>query len=74
MSLFSARLMLLTINGKKRENLTSRTLTELIRELDIRTSHFAIALNCQVVPKSQYETTPVKDGDTIEIVQAVGGG
>ncbi|MFQ5672930.1 MAG: sulfur carrier protein ThiS [Nitrospinales bacterium] len=54
--------------------MTSRTLTELIRELDIRTSHFAIALNCQVVPKSQYETTPVKDGDTIEIVQAVGGG
>jgi len=66
--------MFLTINGQKRENLTSRTLTELIRELDIRAPHFAVALNYQVVPKSQYATTPVKDGDTIEIVHAVGGG
>jgi len=67
-------LMLLIINGKKHENLTCRTLTELIRELDIRAPRFAIALNCQVIPKSQHETTAVKDGDTIEIVQAVGGG
>lgn len=66
--------MLLTINGEKRENLTSQTLAELVRELDIHAPHFAVALNYQVIPKSQYETARIQDGDKIEIVHAVGGG
>ena len=66
--------MLLTINGEKRENFISKTLEELIRELDIQVPHFAVALNYQVVPKSQYGTAKIKHGDKIEIVHAVGGG
>ena len=64
----------LTINGKEREVCSSKTVTELVRELKINAPNIAVALNCQVIPKSQYSETPVKEGDQIEIVHAVGGG
>jgi len=34
----------------------------------------AAALNDSVVPRSEWKTTPVRDGDRIEIVRAVQGG
>jgi sulfur carrier protein len=64
----------LTINGKEREVHASKTVTELVKELQINAPNIAVALNHQVIPKSQYSETPVKDGDNIEIVHAVGGG
>lgn len=64
----------LTINGQVRENLTSQNLAELVIELGIQDSHFAIALNYEVIPHSKFETTKINEGDKIEIVHAVGGG
>jgi sulfur carrier protein len=64
----------LTINGEEREVSSSKTVTELVKELKINAPNIAVALNSQVIPKSQYPETPVKEGDTIEIVHAVGGG
>jgi thiamine biosynthesis protein ThiS len=64
----------LTINGKEREVHSSTTVTELVKELAVTAPNIAVALNCQVIPKSQYPSTPVKEGDQIEIVHAVGGG
>ena len=66
--------MHLNINGKDRELKTSQTIAEMVRELAIDIPHFAVALNYNVVPKSQYESTPIKEGDKVEIVHAVGGG
>jgi thiamine biosynthesis protein ThiS len=64
----------LTINGENREILKSQNLEDLIRELDIQTPNFAMALNQQVVPKSKYATTQIQENDDVEIVHAVGGG
>ena len=66
--------MKLTINGENREILKSQTLEDLARELDIQAPNFAMALNQQVVPKSKYSTTPIRENDEVEIVHAVGGG
>lgn len=66
--------MLLTINGKEQEIRSAPTLSDLIRELEIEAPHFAVAVNQEVVPKSKYEATPLKEGDQIEFVHAVGGG
>ena len=66
--------MKLTINGEKREILKSQTLEELVRELNIQAPNFAMALNQQVIPKSNYTTTPIQENDEVEIVHAVGGG
>ena len=64
----------LTINGQQREVKSSKTITELVRELNIVAPNIAVAVNQQVIPRSQYDATPLVDGDTIEIVHAVGGG
>ena len=66
--------MELTINGDKREVKESHNLADLLKELDIQAPNFAIALNQQVVPRSKYDSTAIKDNDKVEIVHAVGGG
>lgn len=35
---------------------------------------FAVAINTVFVPKSAYATTPLHDGDSVEIVRPVVGG
>tara|TARA_B100001123_G_C15088093_1_gene938477 strand:- start:651 stop:854 length:204 start_codon:yes stop_codon:yes gene_type:complete len=64
----------LTINGEKRKINESQNLADLVKELDIQAPNFAMALNQQVVPRSKYESTVIKENDQIEIVHAVGGG
>ena len=34
----------------------------------------AVELNLDILPKSQYESTVLKDGDSVEVVSFVGGG
>ncbi len=64
----------LIINGQIRDNLKSQNIAELVNELGIQDSHFAVALNYEVSPQSKFETTMINEGDKIEIVHAVGGG
>ena len=66
--------MQLTINGEKRVIKESKNLADLIKELDIKAPNFAMALNQQVVPRSKYDSTGIKENDKVEIVHAVGGG
>lgn len=66
--------MNLTINGKQREVRSSKTIAELVRELNIVAPNIAVAVNRQVVPRSQYAASLLMEGDAIEIVHAVGGG
>jgi sulfur carrier protein len=64
----------LTINGEKLVIKESKNLADLIKELDIKAPNFAMALNQQVVPRSKYDSTSIKENDKVEIVHAVGGG
>jgi thiamine biosynthesis protein ThiS len=64
----------LIINGQEREIQSSVNITELLLELEIKGSHLAVALNSQVIPRDNYESTPISENDKIEIVTAVGGG
>ena len=34
----------------------------------------AVAINACVVPRSRFEVARVRDGDAVEVIQAVGGG
>jgi thiamine biosynthesis protein ThiS len=34
----------------------------------------AVELNLEIVPRSQWETTALKNGDKLEVVHFVGGG
>lgn len=65
--------MQLIVNGEQRE-VSSASVDALLSELDYEGSHFAIALNYDVVPKSRWAETQLKAGDEIEIITPRQGG
>jgi sulfur carrier protein len=65
--------MRVTVNGESRE-IAAGSVAALLRELDYEGTHFAIALNYDVVPKSRWAETPLNAGDEIEIITPRQGG
>jgi len=65
--------MRVTINGESRE-IAAHSVAALLNELDYEGTHFAIALNYDVVPKSRWAETALNAGDEIEIITPRQGG
>jgi sulfur carrier protein len=65
--------MRVIINGEAREVAATRV-DALLGELDYEGSHFAIAVNYDVVPKGRWADTRLKAGDEIEIITPRQGG
>lgn len=64
----------LTINGKPAEFAQVRTVGDLIRARGLKTSLVAVELNGAIVPRAEFDSREVVDGDQLEIVHFVGGG
>lgn len=62
------------VNGEIRELPEAVSIAGLLEILAIEKKMIAVELNREIVGKSYYETTVLKDGDTVEIVKFVGGG
>jgi sulfur carrier protein len=65
--------MRVTVNGEQREIAAARV-DALLSELEYEGTHFAIALNFDVLPRSRWAETPLKNGDEIEIITPRQGG
>jgi len=65
--------MRVTVNGEPREIL-SASIDALLSELEYEGTHFAIAVNYDVLPKSRWADTPLQAGDAIEIITPRQGG
>jgi sulfur carrier protein len=65
--------MRVTVNGEPREIVSSHV-DALLGELEYEGTHFAIALNYDVLPKSRWAETPLQAGDEIEIITPRQGG
>ena len=65
--------MRVIVNGEPHE-ISSSSVDALLRELDYEGTHFAIAVNYDVVPKSRWAATHLKAGDEIEIITPRQGG
>jgi sulfur carrier protein len=65
--------MRVIVNGEPRE-ISSESVDALLSELDYEGTHFAIALNFDVLPKSRWAETPINNGDEIEIITPRQGG
>ena len=65
--------MRVIVNGEAREINSSR-IDALLGELEYEGTHFAIALNYDVLPKSRWAETPINNGDEIEIITPRQGG
>ena len=50
------------------------SLAELVESLGIAGKRVAIERNAEIVPRTRHASTPLVDGDRVEIVVAVGGG
>ena len=66
--------MNLTINGEPREFSSGHTITALLAQLGLKSDRVAVELNRQLLPRDRWNTTPLSDGDRLEIVHFVGGG
>ena len=63
----------LLVNGQARE-VAAMTLAEVLEALDYADAKVATALNGEFVPARSRESTPVKDGDRIEVLAPRQGG
>lgn len=61
------------VNGEQTA-LEGKTIGELLEELGYDRTRVAVELNMEILPKSQYDGTILKDGDSVEVVRFVGGG
>jgi thiamine biosynthesis protein ThiS len=62
------------VNGDEKDFGSDITLSDLIKQLDLPVPRIAIELNREVVRRSDWDSTMLKDEDRIEIVHFVGGG
>ena len=64
----------LTINGEQRSFEVTLTVAQLIEQLQLAGKRIALERNGEIVPRAQFGTQQLIDGDRLEIVVAVGGG
>ena len=64
---------MVTINGQKIDA-ANKTITQYLETTNFDTRRIAVELNGEIVPKSQYSETALKDDDSVEVVSFVGGG
>lgn len=61
------------LNGEER-TVASATVEELLKELQLYGKKVAVELNRRIVHRESYQLTPLNAGDSVEIVNFVGGG
>lgn len=61
------------INGTE-QDITGMSLAEYLRSANYDMKRVAVERNGEIVPKTDYETVVLQDGDSLEVVSFVGGG
>jgi sulfur carrier protein len=62
------------VNGEERALPPSTSVADLLKELGVSLSRVAVEFNREILPKPSYLETLLRDGDSVEVVQFVGGG
>jgi thiamine biosynthesis protein ThiS len=66
--------MTIKLNGDPHELGGPLSVSALLDRLEIDARRVAVELNLAVVKKAAYESSVIKEGDEVEIVNFVGGG
>jgi len=66
--------MNITLNGESRLIDAGLTVSGLIEQLGYQGKRIAVERNGEIVPRSAHAATALAEGDSLEIVVAVGGG
>lgn len=65
--------MKVRVNGMQLD-VKATTIKELLEELNINSQKVVVEVNLEIVKKDRFDEFKIKDGDSIEIVNFVGGG
>ena len=63
-----------TINGEEQEITDSTPLQEYVSSLGVNPKMIAIAYNGEVLRRDEWAEVTLSEGDSLEVVRAVGGG
>ena len=66
--------MKITVNQKLLVLDDKISLERLLVNLAVTTKYMAVEINEIIIPKSEYTKYQLKDGDVVEVINAVGGG
>jgi thiamine biosynthesis protein ThiS len=66
--------MLITVNGEKKDVSDGITVSGLLEHLNIQHQRVAVERNEEIVKKTAYGETVLKEGDALEVVSFMGGG
>lgn len=66
--------MVVKVNGENREFQEGTTLYDIIHALGLEDRVMAAAVNMQIVKQDAWKSAVLNDGDTIELLDFVGGG
>ncbi len=66
--------MNITVNGEIRSLEADTSLVQLLETLGLEGQRIAVEVNRDIVPRSEYSEFRLSENDTIEIVNAIGGG
>ena len=62
------------LNGEPRGVNEQITVSDLLRELNIKPDRVAVELNLEIVERQMFDTRLLKEGDRVEILSFIGGG
>ena len=62
------------INGKEKFFNKIISITELLKSYNVNMKIVIVEKNGEIIPREEFDTTEVNEGDKIEIVKLVGGG
>ncbi len=65
---------MIKVNGECIEHISGKTVAEYLTTNRYDIKRVAVELNGDILPKAQYESALLQDGDCMEIVSFVGGG
>ena len=66
--------MKVLVNGDPLKIDKQVTISELLNFLEISKVRVAVEVNRVIVSKAKFESTLISEGDSVEIVKAIGGG
>lgn len=66
--------MQIQLNGEKTTLDDTATVQALVESLGLAERRIAVEVNEEIVPRSQHSERRLADGDSVEIVHAIGGG
>jgi sulfur carrier protein len=66
--------MKLVLNGEPREFPSDLSIQQLLDQLAIPAGRVACEVNLMIIKRGLYPETVLREGDEVEIIQAIGGG